>query len=197
MGLLLTFVLCRQDAFWSASRHPLPAAVSLPKPKPDFAIGFGGTKPALADVRTVSVWSKAFFNAQKAAKAELYLIPRVASSGFLSRQVFSLLRFGKDRSLISQVQDLYYPFFVFEANSSLGSTYAAANQLGGSLSYALGKLRLLRADATARTYEEPLYLFGAVSAGRSWEVYIAYEIDPTDPPFLFPAIEAAMAMCVG
>ncbi len=75
---------------------------------------------------------------------------------------------------------LVFPFFAFEAKSALGSTYAAVNQLSGSLSYALGKLRQLRNDATKGSFDERLYLFGAVSSGRSWDIYVAYEVDPAE-----------------
>lgn len=146
-----------QDAPWNASPHPLPAAAFLPQPKPDFAIGFCETQPARGDVRAVPVWSKAFIGALK-AKSGLYLNPHVASSQ----------------------PTLLYPFFAFEAKSALGSSYAAVNQLSGSLLYALGKLRQLRADVITGTANEPLYLFGAVSAGRSWDVYVAYEVDPAE-----------------
>ena len=75
------------------------------------------------------------------------------------------------------VPDLLYSFLVIEAKSILGGTFGAANQLSGSLSYALGRLRRLRADAAGVLNGEPFHLFGAVSSGDKWRLYMAYEVD--------------------
>jgi hypothetical protein len=75
--------------------------------------------------------------------------------------------------------NVIYPFFCFEAKSPIGTNYAAANQLGGSLSFALGLLGQLRALAT-EDRNEPLLVFGATSSGRDFVVYVAYEADPLD-----------------
>ena len=72
---------------------------------------------------------------------------------------------------------MLYPFFAFEAKSALGGSFGAANQLSISLSYALGRIRQLRTDATGDPITDRLYLFGAISSGPFWNVYIAYEAD--------------------
>jgi hypothetical protein len=77
--------------------------------------------------------------------------------------------------------ELLFPFFVFEIKSIVGTTFSAANQLSNSLSYALGIIRKLRADATSEPARQRLHLFGAVSSGTTWQIYIAYEADPTQP----------------
>ena len=63
-------------------------------------------------------------------------------------------------------------------NLPWASSFGAANQLSISLSYALGRIRQLRTDAGAIT-DEKLYLFGAISSGSLWNVYIAYEANPS------------------
>jgi hypothetical protein len=75
--------------------------------------------------------------------------------------------------------NIIYPFFCFEAKSPIGSNYAAANQLGGSLSFALGLLGQLRALAV-EDRDEPLLVFGATSSGKDFVVHVAYEADPSE-----------------
>ena len=60
--------------------------------------------------------------------------------------------------LFAGASNILYPFFVFEAKSALKGSFAAANQLSGSLSYALGMLRQLRADAVGGAANVPLHL---------------------------------------
>ena len=72
---------------------------------------------------------------------------------------------------------MLYPFFAFEAKSVLGASFGAANQLSISLSYAIGRIRQLRTDATDDAITDRLYLFGTISLGSFYNVYIAYEAD--------------------
>lgn len=143
-----------QDAPWNATEHPLPTATGLTLPKPDFAVGYRATAPKIGNVATVSVWSRAFI-ATMEEKAGLYLVSHVANSQAM----------------------VLYPFFAFEAKSALGASFGAANQLSISLSYALGRMRQLRTDATGHSIADRLYLFGAISSGPFWNVYVAYEAD--------------------
>lgn len=74
--------------------------------------------------------------------------------------------------------ELLFPFFIFEIMGPDGTTFAATNKLSHSTSYALGMLRKLRSDATSDLPSERLHLFGAVSSGSIWQIYVAYEVDP-------------------
>ena len=107
-------------------------------------------------------------------KAGLYLVSHVANSALPSASK------GTARAdcvhIIGQAMVLY-PFFAFEAKSALGASFGAANQLSISLSYALGRMRQLRTDATGHSIADRLYLFGAISSGPFWNVYVAYEAD--------------------
>lgn len=67
---------------------------------------------------------------------------------------------------------------MFEAKAATVGSFSAANQIAGSLSYALGRLHQLRSEAKAGNATESLYLFGAVSSGPLWQICVAYEIDP-------------------
>jgi len=80
---------------------------------------------------------------------------------------------------------LIYPFFCFEAKSSIGTTYAAANQLANDLAFALGLLLQLRRDANSyiSSGDDPLMVFGAASSGSIWSIYVAWEADRNTSPY--------------
>lgn len=159
-----------QDALWNAVPNPLRAADRAPTPKPDFAVGFRlepaprrvvprrPVAPSACDdpvpVGDVQDQFDMEFVQSLVEKPGIYLTPWVNKTHL----------------------DLIYPFFCIEAKSSIGSTYAAANQLAGSLSFALGLLWQLREMAQGEG-ASPLIAFGCASAGRLWEVYVAYEKD--------------------
>ena len=145
-----------------------------------FAVGFCETQPAQGDIRAVSVWSGAFIASLK-AKAGLYLSPHVASSALCPSAFPMPLRCAENqRTPYSQVSRIYFTHFSSSKPSRRWVQATPPSILSGSLSYALGRLRQLRADVIHGTGAERLYVFGAVSAGRSWDVYVAYEVDPSE-----------------
>jgi len=147
-----------QDTLWNIAPHPVEAAASLPIPKPDIAVGYLRLDSMDRDLGNASVWSRAYMEALRDSP-QLYF----------------------DGSVTGGMPELLFPFFVFEIKSIVGTTFSAANQLSNSLSYALGVIRKLRQDATSGTARQRLHLFGAVSSGTTWQIYIAYEADPTQP----------------
>ena len=177
------FLTRRQDLTWNAAPHPLPAAHSVSQPKPDIAIGVRETEPAHEDSRIAPIWSTSYMGALR-TQPRLSLISHVAKG----EKPTVVTSFGKfDLHVFAGASNILYPFFIFEAKSALNGPFAAANQLGGGLSYALGMLRQLRTDAVGAAANVPLHLFGAISSGAIWQLYIAYEVNP----------ESAEMDCVG
>ena len=100
--------------------------------------------------------------------------------------IYNITEFSASFILVLASQSrLIYPFFCFEAKSSIGTTYAAANQLANDLAFALGLLIQLRRDANAYIAggDDPLMVFGAASSGSILSIYLAWEADRNTSPY--------------
>jgi hypothetical protein len=187
--MLAPSTMVRSDLLFNAQPHPLRSAVgALPVPKPDYAFGFQLSGKRLnTESSTLDPFSKDFIERLK-EKPGLYLKPHVNVCKPVSTLIHACcirpesitteLRASCIPDSASQTK-LVYPFFCFEAKSSIGSPYAAANQLANDLAFALGLLLHLRRDAGGddSRQDDPLMVFGGTSSGSCWSIYVAWETD--------------------
>ncbi|PWN31358.1 uncharacterized protein FA14DRAFT_96448 [Meira miltonrushii] len=152
-----------EDYLWTEGRHLMgPNAESLHDPKPDFAFGLAAV-----------IEHKTGYNNTDCLDWDLMNLMKLSSS---YRITFSP----------SQMQDIIYPAFVYEAKSDKNPIVWAENQVAVGAARALGLLDEL-AELSGKPYIP--CIVAATSAGAQWQFHLAYRTGDSRIKFLLPMLD--------